>query len=116
MITRVMQWGRGQPLRLWIEQAELLTHRGAIVPSVLFDGGEILVCQPTEVEPPVPFGSRVAVPVTYDAPLGEYGGTVQYGTDLNAVAVVRVVMTIVVDGTSVRAVDALVPLISPEGT
>jgi hypothetical protein len=118
MPQRIIVWNRGAPLRLWIESADLMTHRGIEIPPSSVIGGSLIICEQGTTEPPVPLTTRLTpLSVVYDVPMSEYGVTIPYGADLQARTAVRVIMSLVFAGVSdpQRVLDASAVFQNPQG-
>ena len=105
-MARQFDWSRGGNLHPFILRAELTDHREEPLLASDVTAMTCLVAQLTTSEPPVALGVRSAVAMDYDSVRDEWGCTLPWGTDLDALPAVRVVITVTTGSLSHRVMDA----------
>ena len=109
-ITRWDPWERGTDLAVVV--SDLVDDDGVAITSATLT---VLVAAAGDTQPPVAFGSRVAVPLTYDEGKGRWRGIVPYGADLDVVDAVRLVVAGTVAGRAVRPLECEARFVLADG-
>ncbi len=114
-ITRWDPWERGTDLAVRVAAAELVDDDGVPIAVARVSSITALVAVAGDAQPPAPLGSRTPVALAYDATRNRWRGVLAYGTDLDSIAAVRIVVTATVDGRPARPLEAEARFVNADG-
>jgi hypothetical protein len=114
-IERVILWDRGNDLALAHLLSELVDDLGVPLTQGDVSAMEARVYTAGTAEPPVAMAGRSAVTMTFDGTRNAWRGSLQYGSDLDALSEVRVIVTVTVASRTQRLMDAQARFARPDG-